>query len=654
MYQSNVVRRIAKVAARNSHGYRRFSVPRIQLRYASFRLRDPGSTARDPFEPREPKNEKSRGPQIPESFRVRNHDSPPPQEKGPLPVGPFGFKPLVRRPPQEETMSVPQAIRYCKIGGVILALLIIYDVFEMSLAYAEAPPQSADQAEVVFEKPKKKKANMTKEDNRNMISSQHLQVRRSWENPGVYAWGSNTGKVAAPDSDEAFIKTPRRIPFFDDKLLRDLKLDRMFGAAVDESGDLLQWGKGYAEDNSQPMVTLKGKNLKQIEISRDRVLALSENGTVYSIPVSKFEQEEGPKSAESSWIPFWSSTSSISYRTIKPDDLGWQEKTVSISGGLEHILMLTNSSRVFSAASSSEDFPSRGQLGIPGLTWHTRPEGRYDMCHQIGTLKGFNIAKVAAGDYHSLALDRDGRCFSFGDNTSGQAGFEWDATTPIIDSPSLIPLQQLYRGTSQVPKVTNISAGGLNSFFEIDATRVLAPDEEPGQVRGLGRTAADVWAAGHGVKGSLGIGKWVHSQGVPAKIAPLSGMFEYDEVKNIMIPIRMAQISVGANHCAAVMSNVTYLDASEKSSENDTNWGADALIWGGNEFYQIGNGKRNNTATPVYIQPLDRAAERELRGKEQHRLHITPRHTVKVRGRKVSMEQRFECGRNVTAVYSAV
>jgi hypothetical protein len=131
-------------------------------------------------------------------------------------------------------------------------------------------------------------------------------------------------------------------------------------------------------------------------------------------------------------------------------------------------------------------------------------------------------------------------------------------------------------------------------------------------------------------------------------------LFEYDEENRTVIPIRMARISVGSTHASAVMNNVTYLDASEKSSEDDTNWGADILFWGGNEYYQLGTGKRNNLANPVYIRPLDMSAETELGRKEEHRFHITPRHTVNVKGRKVSFEQRVECGRGVTAVYSGV
>jgi alpha-tubulin suppressor-like RCC1 family protein len=276
------------------------------------------------------------------------------------------------------------------------------------------------------------------------------------------------------------------------------------------------------------------------------------------------------------------------------------------------------------------------------------------MCHEITTLKGFPIAKLASGDYHSVVLDTEGRVFSFGDNSSGQLGFEWNAESPYIDTPSLLAINRLYQGTNQTPKVTNISAGGQNSFFSIDATRVAGSSENPNEIRTLGRVTADTWACGQGIKGSLGNGRWTHIQGLPAKVPALSGLFEYDERKSTVIPIRMAQISVGQTHASAVMENVTYLDASEKGTENDTNWGADVLWWGGNEFYQLGTGKRNNVANPQYIRPLDMASEIEAGRKEEHRFHVTPKHTVKVKGRKVSMEQRVECGRNVTAVYSGV
>ncbi|KAL2356183.1 mitochondrial protein-like protein Fmp25 [Cryomyces antarcticus] len=518
--------------------------------------------------------------------------------------------------------------------------------------HAEAPPPDP---ELKFEKPRKKKG-LSKEDNRDSISSQHLQVKRSWENPGLYAWGSNAGRVVAPDSQESFVKTPRRIPFFDGVLLRDVKLDRNFGAAIDEKGNLLQWGVGYSKESTGPTVTLRGKNLTSLAISRDRIIGLGSDGKVYSLPVSKDEQQKGPKFTESSWIPLWSSKADVSYRYLHPKDMAWGEKVSSVAGGLEHALLLTSKGRLFSAASGTQDFPSKGQLGIPGLTWLTKPEGPYDQPHEITTLRGFEVGKIAAGDFHSLAADRDGRVFAFGDNTLGQLGFDYNPEAAFVDAPSLLPIQKLYAGTGQVPSVTDVAAGGCNSYFMIDATKgaTQGSGNDAASLRGLGRVTADTWACGHGIWGGLGNGRWTHVQGTPTKIPSLSGLFEYDETANKVVPIRLSRLSVGATHAAAVMKNVTYTHASDKGSENDTNWGADILFFGNNEFYQLGTGKRNNVSNPTYIQPLDAVAERKIRGKGEHRFQITPRSDITVGGRRVSVEQRVECGRGCTAVYSGV
>ena len=55
--------------------------------------------------------------------------------------------------------------------------------------------------------------------------------------------------------------------------------------------------------------------------SCDRIIALSKAGQVYVIPFSKKEQETFKKHEEaySSWLPFWSKTSSISYRLVNPE-----------------------------------------------------------------------------------------------------------------------------------------------------------------------------------------------------------------------------------------------------------------------------------------------------------------------------------------------
>lgn len=534
------------------------------------------------------------------------------------------------------------------LGTAAVSGFVLIGPFE---AQAEGPLREQSTVESL-----KLKKGASKETNRDILSSQHLQVKKSWENPGVYAWGSNSGRVVAPESDELVIRNPRRISFFDGVLLRDLKLDRNFGAAIDEKGNLLQWGVAYSPNAIRPTMTLRGKDLVSLAISRDRIVALGRNGKVYSIPVAQADQNLGHKPREATWLPFWSSPSDISYRILKPEGLSWGEKVSQISGGLEHVLLLSTKGRLFSAACATEDFPSKGQLGIPGLTWRTRPEGAYDKCHEVATLRGFDIAKVAAGEYHSLALDKQGRLFAFGDNSTGQLGLDLSPQTTMIDAPSLLPTHKLYnrKDIGEPPMVTDIAAGGVNSFITVQV-KVPVPNSEDGsRTKKAGRITADTFSCGSGIWGGLGTGRWTHIQGTPTKIKALSGLFEFDDSKNKVVPIRVAYISAGSTHTCAVLDNVTYVGAHERTSEHDTNWGADVLWWGGNEFYQLGTGKRNNVASPTYISPLDLEAEKEKGRDAAHRFQITPRKTVKLNGRKVSIEQRAECGRDVSAVYSGV
>ncbi|KAI0886736.1 RCC1/BLIP-II [Annulohypoxylon maeteangense] len=522
-------------------------------------------------------------------------------------------------------------------------------------AFRDQSPSKPREATIEYEKARP--IPESKEDNRDIISSQHLQVKKSWEHPGVYAWGANSGGVAAPDSTDQSVKTPRRIPYFDGQLLRDIKLDRDFGAALTENGDLVQWGAAFSKDR-KPTKTLKGKDLIKIEISRDRIIALRRGGDVYSVPVAESDQTIGAKSQQSSWLSFWSRPEKIHYRQLKPQNLGWDERIIDISSGLDHALLLTSKGRVFSSASSTSNFPSLGQMGIPGLSWATRPKGAYDEPQEILGLKGFKITKVATGDSHSLALDTDGRVFVFGDNTSGQLGFEVEPQIPFVDAPVPLPFNKIYSGSGRKPQVTSISAGGANSFFTVDAKRIAGLGEDPESIKDLGRITADTWACGSGIWGSLGTGKWTHVSLGPTKIKPLSGLYEWDENTNSSIPIRLARLSAGSSHAAAVMDNVTSVNISNSNTDNETNWGADVVFWGGNEHYQLGTGKRNNIPTPTYIEPLDGGEGDAAKGRkgEHHRFQITPRTTVRLgeggKGRKISVEQRVECGRFVTAVYS--
>lgn len=519
--------------------------------------------------------------------------------------------------------------------------------------------KSVRKAELKFEEPPEKAA--TKEGSRDLLSSQHHQVKYSWEHPGIYAWGANIGKVIDPNSNEKYIKLPRRIAHFDGQILRDLKITHVFGAAVTEKGDLVQWGLGFNKDDPSPRPTLTGKDIVKIDVSMDRIIALSRKGNVYSVPSSRDDleggmKEEQPKSSWSLWGTL--GMESVHFRNLTPS-LSRGETVTDIKTGEEHCLMLTSKGRVFSAAASALEFPSKGQLGIPRLSWDNRPAGPYDQPHEIVGLKGFDISHIAAGAYHSVALDKTGKVFTFGDNSFGQLGFDTEFGLALSDSPSLVAINKVYGG-SLVPTVTSIAAGGNNTFFTVDATervrhedlKALAPSHK------LPRTSSDLWASGQGVYGTLGTGRWSHVSGRPTKVKALSSLFEFNEKTNQMIPIRLKSISIGTTHCAAVMDNLTETSVSAAGSVNAINWGSDAMLWGGNEYYQLGTGKRTNMNTPTYIGALDAEPGMKQEGKDEfHRLCITPRTTIRLdggKGRKVTLEQKIECGKYVTAVYSAV
>jgi len=484
------------------------------------------------------------------------------------------------------------------------------------------------------------------------LGTQLVQKKRSLRSPGVYLWGTNAYRVVDPDSTESVIKTPRNFSYFDGQVLRDLKLEEKSGAAINDKGDLIQWGKGFSESDFKPTETLVGKNLTSLCMSSDRILALSSDGKVYSLPISKEDQQSGRKPKESSWVmPFLSGEAGVSYRQLQPN-LGMTEKITAISGGSEHALLLTSSGRVFSVASSTESYPTLGQLGIPGLTWSTRPNGPVDTCHEITVLKGTKITQVATGDYHSLALSKDGQVFAFGDNTFGQLGVGYNASAPFIDTPVSLPVSKLYRANEWAPTVTQIAAGGANSFFTVDAQRVLGRKEDASAVRALGHVTADTWTCGRGIWGLLGNGKWTHLQDEPTKIKALSGLSEFDENTQKVSPIRLRDIAVGTTHAAVVMGNSTHIhSASTNALETNEDWGYDALWWGGNEHYQLGTGKRSNLARPTYINAPPTPEDKD---KEEARLQIMPRHKGKAGKRTVNMEQRVECGRHISGLYSAV
>ncbi|XP_069486625.1 probable E3 ubiquitin-protein ligase HERC6 [Ambystoma mexicanum] len=125
-----------------------------------------------------------------------------------------------------------------------------------------------------------------------------------------------------------------------------------------------------------------------------------------------------------------------------------------LSCGKEHSLAVCSRGRVFAWGAGSQ-----GQLGIGEFK---------EQClipKRLEGLSSFSVIQVACGHFHSIALSRDGRVFSWGQNRDGQLGLA-KKTDPL---PNPQPITSL----NGVP-LAQISAGGSHSFALCHSGTVFA------------------------------------------------------------------------------------------------------------------------------------------------------------------------------------
>lgn len=431
--------------------------------------------------------------------------------------------------------------------------------------------------------------------------------------PGVYAWGSNVGNVIAPGFGKTFpaIKTPYRIPYFDGRLLRDLSIGENVGVAVLDNGDVVQWGDGYAT-GSEPEVTVKGRNISKVQVAEGRaVYGLTKNGSsVYAWSVSRDKLVNGPKldskcNNSGSWWKIWTwgrsggntTTSQGTCLNLKLPSLGFREYVKDIQVGNDHILVLTSKGRVFSGSTGlyPEDQPkaSKGQFGIASFSQFDKAP----LPGQVYEIKSFRdsiIAQIATGDFHSLARTKDGKVYVFGDNLLGQLGLPYSYSTSNIAVPTLLPLYKMYP-RRLTPIVTHIAAGGDSTFVTVhpkfnpheivDRSQQLKPEELNREIYGFGSS----------LYGQLGTGGFVHAQSSPARIKTFANLTEYNEKLGKIVQIDLSNWSVSRTHAAVAAG----------SEERAALFGKDVLLWGGNEFSQLGTGKKNNIPKPSSVSDLN-------------------------------------------------
>ncbi|XP_074531640.1 putative E3 ubiquitin-protein ligase HERC4 [Halichoeres trimaculatus] len=171
-----------------------------------------------------------------------------------------------------------------------------------------------------------------------------------------------------------------------------------------------------------------GKCVRDVGCGHRHTVFLLEDGTVYTCGCNDLGQLGHDKSRK------------------KPEQVVALDAQIimAVACGQSHTLAMNDKGQVFSWG-----FGSDGQLGL----------NNFDECvrvpRNIKTLSDIQVAQVACGYWHSLALSRGGQVFSWGQNRFGQLGLGINGQS--ICSPQII--QSLHG----VP-FAQLSAGGAHSF----------------------------------------------------------------------------------------------------------------------------------------------------------------------------------------------
>jgi alpha-tubulin suppressor-like RCC1 family protein len=408
--------------------------------------------------------------------------------------------------------------------------------------------------------------------------------------PGLYIWGNNTNNIASDRTDITAVRSPLRHPWFDGKLLKDVAVSDVACVAVLENGDVAEWGNG----NFFPKVVLKKKDIAKVKLASSgrKVFALGRSGSVY-------EWNTGTEQVAKVTLP----------------SLGFREYVVDLVAGEDHVLALTSSGRVLSGATVEMD-KSKGQFGIASFSQFDSPPPTGEL-HEVKLLRDMTIDKIAAGSYHSLVQSADGRLFVFGDNTFGQLGLPYTYRTANIATPTELPVRDLAPGGTYLtgPRVDAIYAGGNISYFVLN--------------NGVTR---QMFSMGDGSKGQLGTGSFSNSQRQPVNLRYFNDLSEYSEQERKVVAIQAEYLSIAPTHSLAVLG----------TSQRDV------VVWGGNEYGQLGNGKRSTSPKPVPLVDIFTEIHglQLLRGKQVFEDERGKR-------RSLNTEQRAVAGPNSTAIFTA-
>jgi alpha-tubulin suppressor-like RCC1 family protein len=334
-------------------------------------------------------------------------------------------------------------------------------------------------------------------------------------NGSVWAWGiSAFGEFG---QGVVFPYTPTSIKG-SSKTFCEIATENLFTLAITSGGRIWSWGSntsGQLGNNTTTMVrtpvSVAGavKTFSRITAGSDHSYAIDKSGRIWSWGLNNFGQL---------------GTNSVTSTNTPQSILGAVKTFCKIAAGANHSLGIDKNGRAWSWGLNTN-----GQLGLNALTSRRTPAS------VLGAVKTF--CEISGGSLHSLAIDKNGRVWSWGQNNTGQLGDNTinTRTTPV----SLL--------------------GGVKTFC-----RVTAGSQFSGGLDKNGRA----WFWGLNGSGQLGDNS-ITSRRTPVSVAGAAKTF--------------CQISAGESHVAAI-------------DKNGRVW-----TWGLNSSGQLGDNSYTSQRTPISV-----------------------------------------------------
>lgn len=182
---------------------------------------------------------------------------------------------------------------------------------------------------------------------------------------------------------------------------------------------------------------LRTVDIVDVQCSSSRIAFLTDTGDLYT----------SKRTADGTWKePVLNQFLSVR-RTLQ------NSRIQMVALGTDHALVLLDSGFVYSWGKNPY-----GQLGVSGSS--------SEVPQLVSALLETRIVAIAAGDYHSLAVDEKGAVDAWGWNQDGQCGLGEGAATSIV-TPTRIPATGL-------PNCRGVAAGEHFSVFVTTEGQVLA------------------------------------------------------------------------------------------------------------------------------------------------------------------------------------